>query len=244
MRPAASIHIDPIHARDPANLAADVSALRALAQAAVTVELFTIPLYMVPLYSIQGMHEINASEQKFYKGRRWPGAATTHAPASANERAFNLLFSIFIQEMLHLQLAANLATCMGVTPTFTGTILQSENDGWTCFGPDKTVIPHIIDLRDTTTSAGMLRQPAPAGRAGRGGRRRVKRGPGAALADRLIWLPTAQGLGMVSLIRRKMANPLSRIDGASGLLRGRAGSSATRPGSCRQRCPPPCHPGD
>ncbi len=106
---------------------------------------------MVPLYSIHGTHEINASEQTFYKGRRWPGAATTHAPQSANERAFNLVFSVFIQEMLHLQLAANLATCMGVTPTFTGSILQSENDGWTCFGPDETVIPHIINLRDTTT---------------------------------------------------------------------------------------------
>jgi hypothetical protein len=151
MRNVESIHIDPVRDRDLTNLAADASALRALAQAAVTVELFTIPLYMVPLYSIQGMHPINASQQTFYKGRRWPGAATTHAPASANERAFNILFSIVVQEMLHLQLAANLATSMGVTPTFTSSILQTENDGWKCFGPDNTVIPHIIDLRDTTT---------------------------------------------------------------------------------------------
>ena len=36
MRTVESIHIDPVHARDPANLALDASALRALAQAAVT----------------------------------------------------------------------------------------------------------------------------------------------------------------------------------------------------------------
>ncbi|WP_437306444.1 ferritin-like domain-containing protein [Sorangium sp. So ce388] len=153
MRTVESIHIDPVHARDPKNLSIDASALRALAQAAVTVELFTIPLYMVPMYSIQGMHPINASEQTFYKGRRWPGSAPTHAPESANERAFNIIFSVFVQEMLHLQLAANLATSMGVTPTFTSSILQTEDDGWKCFGPDNTVIPHIIDLRDTTTHA-------------------------------------------------------------------------------------------
>lgn len=152
MRTVASIHIDPVHARDPVNVATDASALRAIAQAAVTVELFTIPLYMVPMYSIQGMHQINASEQTFYKGRLWPGAATTHSPRSANERAFNILFSIFVEEMLHLQLAANLARSMGVTPTFTSSILQTEDYGWKCFGPDNTVIPHIVDLRDTTTN--------------------------------------------------------------------------------------------
>jgi hypothetical protein len=33
----------------------------------------------------------------------------------------------------------------------TSSILQTEDDGWKCFGSDNTVIPHIIDLRDTTT---------------------------------------------------------------------------------------------
>jgi len=32
---------------------------------------------------------------------------------------------------------------MGVTPTFTSSILQTEDDGWKCFGPDNTVIPLI-----------------------------------------------------------------------------------------------------
>ncbi|AEI64918.1 hypothetical protein LILAB_15065 [Corallococcus macrosporus] len=137
--------------RDPSLIPTDAAALRALAQAAVNVELFTIPLYMAGMYSIQGMHEINAAEQTFYKGRRWPGAATTSAPGNANERAFNILFSVFIQEMLHLQLAANLATGMGVKPDFTSSTLQTPQFGWTCYGPDRTVIPHIIDLRDTTT---------------------------------------------------------------------------------------------
>ncbi|WP_426751083.1 ferritin-like domain-containing protein [Myxococcus sp. Y35] len=138
-------------ARDPSLIPTDTAALRALAQAAINVELFTIPLYMAGMYSIQGMHEINAAKQTFYKGRRWPGAATTHAPGTANEKAFNILFSVFIQEMLHLQLAANLATGMGVKPDFTSRTLQTPRYGWTCYGPTLSTIPHIIDLRDTTT---------------------------------------------------------------------------------------------
>jgi hypothetical protein len=142
-----------ITGRDPSLISTDASALRALAQAAINVELFTIPLYMAGMYSIQGMHEINAADQTFYKGRQWPGAATRAAPRNANERAFNILFSVFIQEMLHLQLAANLATGMGVKPTFTSKALQTAEGGWTCYGPEQTLIPHIIDLRDTTTYA-------------------------------------------------------------------------------------------
>jgi hypothetical protein len=140
-----------ITGRDPSLVQTDASALRALAQAAVNVELFTIPLYLSAMSSIQGMHEINAADQTFYKGRQWPGAATSHAPRTANERAYNILFSVFIQEMLHLQLAANLATGMGVKPDFTSKALQDARYGWTCYGPGKTVIPHILDLRDTTT---------------------------------------------------------------------------------------------
>lgn len=147
MRP---MPIAPVKSRDLQFLNTDISALRALAQAALNVELFTIPLYMTTLYSIQGMHEINAADQTFYKGRQWPGASTTARPESANDHAFNIIFSVFIQEMLHLQLAANLAASMGVKPTFTSPILQNENFGWQCYGKDQTVIPHIVDLRDTT----------------------------------------------------------------------------------------------
>ena len=55
-----------------------------------------------------------------------------------------------IQEMLHLQLASNMATAIGCTPDFTSSALQA-NRGWSCYGPKLTVIPHVIDLRDTTT---------------------------------------------------------------------------------------------
>jgi hypothetical protein len=147
--------------RPIAELATDLSALRAIAQAAINVELFTIPLYMGTLYSIQGMHEINAAGQTFYKGRLWPGAATSRAPKTANERAFNVIFSVFIQEMLHLQLAANLAACIGVQPDFTSPALQDKSHGWTCYGPEEHVIPHVLDLRDTTTYADLAVDVAP-----------------------------------------------------------------------------------
>ena len=134
--------------RDPKFKAIDKSALYAIAQAAVNVELFTIPLYMGTLYSIQGTHQIKAKDQSYFKGRLWPGGATTANPTTANEKAFNIIFSVFIQEMLHLQLAANIATAIGADPSFTSPMLQDANNGWTCYGPTNTIIPHIVDLRD------------------------------------------------------------------------------------------------
>ncbi len=137
--------------RDPSQKSTDRAALLAIAQAAVEVELFTIPLYMASMYSIQGMHQITSHGSDFYTGRLWPGSATTAQPTSANERAFNVVFSVFIQEMLHLQLASNIATAVGCTPNYTSSALQTDNNAWTCYGPTVTVIPHIIDLRDTIT---------------------------------------------------------------------------------------------
>jgi hypothetical protein len=64
--------------------------------------------------------------------------------------AFNIIFSVFIEEMLHLQIAANIASAIGVTPTFTTLAPQKDGFSWTCYGPNKTVIPHIVDLQDTT----------------------------------------------------------------------------------------------
>ncbi|TDV56354.1 ferritin-like domain-containing protein [Actinophytocola oryzae] len=133
--------------RPEESLETDKAALRAIAQAAVNVELFTIPLYMTAMYSIQGMHQITGQNEDFYQGRLWPGLSTTAAPATANEKAFNIIFSVFVEEMLHLQMAANIASCAGVAPKFT--MLQTKNNGWTCYGQEKTVIPHIVDLRDT-----------------------------------------------------------------------------------------------
>jgi hypothetical protein len=134
--------------REPKYKATDASALYAIAQAAINVELFTIPLYMGTLYSIQGTHKIAAKDESFFKGRLWPGAATTADPKTGNQQAFNIIFSIFIQEMLHLQLAANMAGAIGLAPDFTSLALQNQNHGWTCYGPDVTVIPHIVDLQD------------------------------------------------------------------------------------------------
>lgn len=136
-------------ARSIENLAADISAVQAIAQAAINVELFTIPLYQTALYSLEGMHAVTDAGNDLYKGRKWPGMKTSADADNANKVAFNVVFSVFIQEMLHLQLAANMATAIGVKPTFTSPLLQSEGGAWLCYGPDKTTIPHIVDLTQT-----------------------------------------------------------------------------------------------
>jgi Ferritin-like len=153
-----------IKERDPSLKPTDKSALYAIAQAAIDVELFTIPLYMSTLYSIQGMHEINSPGTSYYKGRLWPGSASTAAPRTANEKAFNIIFSVFIEEMLHLQIAADIASAINCPLTFTSSALQSPDNGWTCYGPDKTMIPRILDLRDTTTYANVKVNLAPLNR--------------------------------------------------------------------------------
>jgi hypothetical protein len=139
----------PITQRSLLELATDISAAKALAQAAVNVELFTIPLYMSTMYSIYGMHQINSGGETYYLGREWPGMSTKAMPGTPNAIAFNIIFSVFIQEMLHLQMASNIATALGVQPTFVSLALQTEKHGWHCYGPDCTVIPHIVDLKDT-----------------------------------------------------------------------------------------------
>ncbi|MBV8859272.1 MAG: hypothetical protein JOZ02_20230 [Acidobacteria bacterium] len=136
--------------RDPSNKETDKAALQAIAQAAVDVELFTLPLYMVSMYSIQGMHQITSKGNDFYRGRLWPGAAPSRAPSdSANAQAFNHFFSVFIDEMLHLQLASNIAKALGVMPSYNSPALVNENYGWVCYGPDNTKLPHILDFQDT-----------------------------------------------------------------------------------------------
>ena len=151
---ATSLSVQKMPGRSVEHREADALTLRAIAQAAVSVELFTIPLYMGALYSIYGMHQITGEREDFYAGRWWPGLAPT-APRegkqlTSNQWAFNLIFSVFIEEMLHLQMAANIASAIGVCPIFTGSPLQTNNYGWQCYGPNETMIPHIVDLRDTT----------------------------------------------------------------------------------------------
>ena len=129
----------------------DKAALQAIVQACIDVELFTLPLYMVSMYSIQGMHQITSKENDFYRGRLWPGASPARDPASSpNAAAFNHLFSVFIDEMLHLQLASNIAKALGVMPSYTSpAVVDQKTYGWVCYGPDKTVLPHILDFEDT-----------------------------------------------------------------------------------------------
>ena len=128
----------------------DKAALQAIAQAAVDVELFTLPLYMVSMYSIQGMHQITSKGNDFYRGRLWPGSAPARDPASSpNATAFNHFFSVFIDEMLHLQLASNIAKALGVMPSYNSAALVDANYGWVCYGPNNTVLPHILDFKDT-----------------------------------------------------------------------------------------------
>ncbi len=142
--------------RDLSNLDADKAAVRALVQAAVNVELFTIPLYMTSLYSVHGMHQINGAGNNFYQGRLWPGLTTTRRtdkPLTTNQDVFNKVFGVFIAEMLHLQLASNIATAVGCSPTYTSPMLQNPDHSWNCYGDDKTVIPHVIDLKDMKTDS-------------------------------------------------------------------------------------------
>src|SRR5215212_6772331 len=135
--------------RDPSNRETDKAALQAIAQAAVDVELFTLPLYMVSMYSIQGMHQITSKGNDFYRGRLWPGAAPARDPGRCpNDAAFNHFCSVFIDEMLHLQLASNIAKALGVIPTYTSGALVDDKYGWVCYD-DKTLLPHILDFRDT-----------------------------------------------------------------------------------------------
>lgn len=137
--------------RDLSNLDADKAAVNAMVQAAVNVELFTIPLYMTSLYSVHGMHQINGAGNNFYQGRLWPGLTTTRktdTSLTTNQDVFNKVFSVFIAEMLHLQLASNICTAVGHAPTFTSPMLQNPDHSWNCYGDDKTIIPHVIDLKD------------------------------------------------------------------------------------------------
>ena len=130
-------------------LDADLACVRAIAQAAVNVELFTIPLYMTSLYSIKGTHQINSEGSTLYTGRWWPGLAPTAGKTlSTNQQVFNKVYSVFIEEMLHLQLAANMSSKLGFTPVFTSNALQTDDYGWHCYGEDSSIIPHILDFKD------------------------------------------------------------------------------------------------
>jgi hypothetical protein len=78
------------------------------------------------MYSIKGVY--SSSAPKDPKQVYWPGLrprpvswtpGTVPSPEVASQLAFNVIFTVFIQEMFHLQLAGNLARAMGVSPRLT-----------------------------------------------------------------------------------------------------------------------------
>ncbi len=153
--------------RDPKYLERDLAFIATLSQAAINVELFTIPLYMTSMYSIVGMHQINTKDTEFYKGRWWPGSAPSATPdlstvknkSISNQKAFNNIFSVFMEEMLHLQLASNVAAKLGLKPSFTSSALQNQKNAWICYGGNedsKKTIPHIIDFRDCKEDSALI----------------------------------------------------------------------------------------
>ncbi|AEV37862.1 hypothetical protein PSE_3356 [Pseudovibrio sp. FO-BEG1] len=145
---ACSALVDACTDRDPKYIDDDLSCVKAIAQAAINVELFTIPLYMTALYSVQGTHQINSKGSKLYEGRWWPGSGPAADPDTTNKQVFNKVYSVFIEEMLHLQLASNMANLIGVKPCFTSRALQNEEFGWICYQHGNTMIPHILDFND------------------------------------------------------------------------------------------------
>lgn len=151
-----------------------LSALHTILQAAANVELFTIPLYMCSMYSLVGSRQISG-DNALYRGRWWAGAEATRFPSEkkyddvnrlpiddslfskTNNDIYNKMLKIFIEEMLHLQLVANLAKLLGVENlTFTSVELMDSvgingnppGYNWHCYKETRT-IPHVVDLIDT-----------------------------------------------------------------------------------------------
>jgi hypothetical protein len=105
---------DPI-TRTKADREADQKTLHALIQLAAGVELFTIPLYMTSLYSIAGIKtQIDGSAVPFIG----PNEAYT-LQGKSSQKAYNAIYSIYIQEMLHLQLALNIGNVLGAPANLT-----------------------------------------------------------------------------------------------------------------------------
>ena len=139
-----------IQGRSTSHYPEDKQNLLRTAQSAAEVELFTIPLYMTALYSIQGTYPSPADSQDL-----WPGRNANPNDTSPSQIAFNLIYSVFIQEMFHLQLAGNLLSAMGAEYCLAQAMLPPKYD-------NPHVIPCVGDLRvipgyeDVTVALGPL----------------------------------------------------------------------------------------
>ena len=112
---------------------ADKETLHALIQLAVGVELFTIPLYMTSLYSIAGVKAQTDGSVVPFIG---PNEAYTLQGLKA-QRCYNIIYSVYIQEMLHLQLALNISNILGADINLTQPAYppNPNDDNWIpCLG--------------------------------------------------------------------------------------------------------------
>lgn len=116
--------------------------LQKLTQLAVDVELFTIPLYMTTLYSLQGTYPNPVGGQAVWPGRR-PDPNSTEP----NQLAFNVIFSVYVQEMFHLQLASNLAGLVGASFPSKSPASSPRFNAPVYDGSSK--IPGVVDLANT-----------------------------------------------------------------------------------------------
>jgi len=92
------------------DLDGDAKMLKALVKLAADVELFTIPLYMTSLYSIAGIKSQTNGTVVPYIGP----SLSYSLQGKASQKAYNIIYSVYIQEMLHLQLALNIGNVLGV----------------------------------------------------------------------------------------------------------------------------------
>lgn len=135
---------------------ADKETLQALIQLAAAVELFTIPLYMTSLYSIAGMKAQTDGTVVPYIG---PNDAYTMQGLHA-QRSYNSIYSVYIQEMLHLQLAMNIGNVLGADMKLTQPVYppNENDDNWIpCLGKLANLNPKKYpEFADITAKLGPL----------------------------------------------------------------------------------------
>ncbi len=127
----------------------DRDVLHALIRLAADVELFTIPLYMSSLYSITGRKALTDRTVFPFIG---PTESYTYQGADA-QQAYNIVFSIYIQEMLHLQLALNVGNILGAKPSLQAPVFppKPSDPNWIpCLGElanlNPTAYPEFADI--------------------------------------------------------------------------------------------------
>ncbi len=106
-------------------LEGDKAMIRHLIQLAADVELFTIPLYMTTLYSIAGRKAMPDGSVYPYMG---PSEQYSMQGLNA-QRSYNAIFSVYIQEMLHLQLAMNIGNALGASMSLTQPLYPHPEKG-------------------------------------------------------------------------------------------------------------------